>query len=96
MTISFTNTLKTWKDGAGWHYVRLPKDCYKDLKEIGSSGKRGLGAVKVKCFIGNTEWETSVFPDSEDKSHILFIKKAVRTAENITAGDRVKGVVEVI
>ncbi len=59
------------------------------IKEASSSfgPRRGFGAVKVQATINTSAWQTSVFPDSKDKSYILFIKKAIRTAEKISAGD---------
>jgi len=91
MKLTFSAKMQTWgDDGKGWHYVRLPKDTHKDLQEIGQSMKRGFGAVKMQVTIGGSSWETSGFPDSEDKSYILFIKKAIRVAEGINEGDKVE------
>ena len=85
MEYKFTDILKRWDGDGGWYYVRLPKEAYSEIKEVSSElgPKRGFGAVKVKATIGKTSWETSIFPDSEDKSYILFIKKAIRTAESL-------------
>jgi len=89
MEFTFSSKVDVWGEGAGWHFVRLPKDTYDDIKEASSSfgPRRGFGAVKVQATINTSAWQTSVFPDSKDKSYILFIKKAIRTAEKISAGD---------
>jgi hypothetical protein len=40
--------------------------------------------------IGATVWQTSLFPDSKNKSYVLPIKAAVRKAENIIEDQSVK------
>jgi hypothetical protein len=47
--------------------------------------------VKVEATIGVTIWQTSALPDAKEKSYILFIKKAVRKAEDIS----IESIVEV-
>lgn len=95
MNIIFKDIVKQWTDVGGWHYVRLPKDTYSDLKEIGQSGKRGFGAIKVRVAINQTEWETSIFPDNKDKSYILFIKKTIRKIENLEKGSNFTAIISV-
>jgi hypothetical protein len=46
--------------------------------------------VKVKVTIGSSTWSTSVFPDAKRGTFVLPVKKPVRQAEGIEAGDRVK------
>ena len=48
----------------------------------------GFGSIKVLVTIGNTTWNTSLFPDSKRKTFILPVKKEVRRAENLAEGDR--------
>ena len=90
MDLKWEAKVDTWGPDGGWHFVRLPRDTYADLRELASPHKRGFGSIKVRVNIGVTVWETSLFPDSKDKSYILFIKKAVRKAESINLGDIVK------
>ena len=40
--------------------------------------------------IGDTEWNTSIFRDNKRKTYLLFIKAAVRAAENIEEGDDIR------
>ena len=39
--------------------------------------------------MGATAWETSVFPDSKSGCYVLPVRKAVRRAEDLEAGDPV-------
>jgi len=89
MNYSFTDKVQKWDDVGGWFYVRLPKDTYNDLREIGAAHKRGFGSIKVEVTIGRTTWRTSIFPDTNDRTYILFIKKMIREAEKIELDSKV-------
>lgn len=59
---------------------------YEVLDVAGPSAK-GFGAVRVEVTVGRTVWRTSIFPDNASKTYVLPIKKAVRKAEQLEAGD---------
>jgi Domain of unknown function (DUF1905) len=40
--------------------------------------------------VGATSWRTSIFPDSKTGAYLLPVKKAVRVAEHLEAGDQVQ------
>ncbi len=42
--------------------------------------------MRVEARIGDSTWSTSVFPDSKH-TYVLPLKKSVRHAEGILAGD---------
>lgn len=46
--------------------------------------------------VGDSTWPTSIFPDSARGSYVLPIKRAVRTAEDLDAGDVAAVTVELI
>jgi len=96
MKYEFESILKKFAgDGPGWMYLRMPKNIYNEIKEVssGDGKRRGFGAVKVEVKIGNSKWQTSIFPDSEDKSYVLFVKKGIRQNESIELNDAVKATV---
>ena len=73
-----------------WHFITLPEDCADEIAAITEGGeRRGFGSVRVEATVGPSTWHTSVFPDKESGSYVLPVKKAVRTAAAITAGDDV-------
>jgi hypothetical protein len=43
--------------------------------------------VRVTATIGGTVWKTSIFPDAKAGVYVLPLKKAVRKAEKVEAGD---------
>ena len=53
--------------------------------ELGS--RRGFGSVKVMAQIGETRWETSVFP-SESGNWWLLIGKKVMRMEDLVLDDK--------
>ena len=66
--LSFTFTAECWL----WHehasrlvFYYLPQDKSEEIKffdENMHEKRRGWGAVRVLVTIGNTSWETSIFP----------------------------------
>ena len=89
-TYEFTAPLWRWtaKDEAtsgAWFFVSLPFDVSDEIAEIAGPGK-GFGSVRVEVTIGRSTWRTSVFPSTEEKTYVLPVKKAVRTAEGLDEG----------
>jgi hypothetical protein len=50
--------------------------------------RKGWGAVKVSVRVGDSEWQTSVFP-SKETGWIVPVKAAVRKAEGLVEGNPV-------
>jgi hypothetical protein len=88
MHFTFTAPLWEWDARAAWFFVSVPEEESADIREIPRMPS-GFGAVKVRVTVGTSTWDTSVFPDSTEGVYVLPVKKAVRTAEGIEAGDPV-------
>lgn len=84
---SFRAELWQYPGEAGWHFLTLPADVAVDLREESVAFRKGFGSVKVTAEISGHTWLTSVFPDSKSGSYLLPVKKAIRTAARISAGD---------
>lgn len=91
MTSSYSFRAELWlyPGEAGWHFLTLPEAIADDLREEAAPLRKGFGSVKVTAEISGHTWQTSVFPDSKSGSYLLPVKKAVRTAARISAGDEV-------
>jgi hypothetical protein len=77
-------------DGPGsWHFVSLPDDVADDIDERYGHLEAGFGSLRVEVVIGATTWRTSIFPDTKRGTYVLPVKKAVRTAEDLTDGTSV-------
>jgi hypothetical protein len=73
-------------DGA-WHFVTVPEE-QAEIIRLQSGPRVGFGSVKVEARIGASTWSTSVFPDTK-RTYVLPLKRPVRHAEGILAGDEV-------
>lgn len=74
--------------GASWVFVTVPAEISQQIRFL--QGKtRGFGSIRVSCRIGESRWETSLFPDKASGCYFLPVKAAVRKAEAISAGDSV-------
>lgn len=82
-------------DPGSWHFVTLPLELAEEIA-MEAGPPRGFGSVPVRVRIGRTTWRTSVFPDNGSESYVLPVKKPVRQAEGLTAGDRCTVQLEVV
>ncbi len=86
---SFRAGLWQYPDQAGWHFITLPVDVSEEIREETAAFRKGFGSVKVTAKVAGQSWQTSIFPDSRSGSYLLPVKKAIRTAARIGAGDEV-------
>ncbi len=80
---------------AAWHFATLPTEVSDEIDDLTVGRQRGFGSVPVRVTTGATTWTTSIFPDTKRGSFILPVKKPVRVAEGIEAGDTVQLALEV-
>jgi hypothetical protein len=90
--VRFTFDAQLWEWDArradSWTFVSLPADAADQIRDAVEPGpRRGFGSVRVRVTVGASTWATSIFPDSARGSFSLPIKKAVRSAEGLSAGD---------
>lgn len=83
---TFTTPLWRWKPDASWHFISVPEDPSATIKAFAPEAKRGFGSVRVRVRIGETDWQTSLFPDKKSGCYLLPVKKAVRSAEGLAVG----------
>ena len=84
---------------AAWHFLTLDGETAETIAahaamrrlEFGpQAGRaRGFGSVKVDAQIGDSCWTTSVFPSKAHDGFLLPVKRAIRKAEDLAAGDAV-------
>ena len=87
MSYHFHAELWLHQGDAAWHFLTVPADVSDDIEARTADQHRGFGSVRVRVTIGATTWQTSVFPDSKRGAYVLPVKKDVRRAEGIDAGD---------
>ena len=98
MVVSFDADLWTWEARRTdtWIFVSLPVEVSEEIRDLVGTSPRGFGAVRVRATVGATTWTTSVFPDRARGCYVLPVKRSVRTAEGLEAGDRVHVTVRLV
>jgi hypothetical protein len=80
-----------------WIFVSLPVEASEEIREAAAGGPpRGFGALRVRVTVGGSTWTTSIFPDNARDCYVLPIKRAVRKAEALDAGDIATMTVELV
>ncbi len=89
--ITFTSKIWLYEGGkASWHFITLPLESAAQVKFfVGDRKTKGWGAVPVKATIGQTSWQTSIFPDKKYGSYLLPIKADVRKKQTLSEGNAV-------
>ncbi len=76
-------------------FLRIPPEAAEAIvahefeRRLEMGKRRGFGSVKVTVTLGDSRWQTSLFPN-KDGSWFLPIKKPVRVAEGLADGDEVE------
>jgi hypothetical protein len=79
---------------AAWFFLTIAGEAADGIRlaAIGGQwldGRKGFGSARVRATIGDTRWNTSVFPHRESGSWLLPVKAAVRKVEDLAEGDAV-------
>lgn len=90
-TFEFTAELYEWdaKSDSSWVFVSVGQEVSEDVREM-DLPRKGFGSVKVTVRCGESQWRTSIFPDSKSGCYVLPVKKAVRKREKLGIGDTVE------
>ncbi|GAB3670314.1 DUF1905 domain-containing protein [Actinocorallia lasiicapitis] len=98
MVVVFEAELWIWdaRREEGWTFVGLPAEVSEDIREVAPGAARGFGSLRVRAAVGGTRWKTSIFPDGKRGCYVLPVKRAVRVAEGLAAGDSATVTVELI
>jgi hypothetical protein len=87
MVIEFNGDIWYWRGPAPWYFVTVPEKQCRDLAALVRSVTYGWGMIPATVHIGETAWQTSLFP--KDGRYIVPIKANVRRAERLGEGDTV-------
>ena len=93
--ITFTAPLWKWRADGTWHFVTIDAQTAAEIRYESMGQARHFGSVKVAATIGDTDWQTSLFPDKEGGGYLLPVKASVRNAEGLSEGDVVNVVLRV-
>lgn len=90
MEIAFRARIWLYEGQAAWYFVTLPKGPSAEIKSMTAGRLKTWGSVPVTAMIGSTRWKTSIFRDTKRAAYLLPLKAAVRTKEQLRAGDSVE------
>jgi hypothetical protein len=96
--VEFESELWIWdaRRDESWTFVSLPVDASEEIRDRAAGLRRGFGSVRVRATVGGSSWTTSVFPDSGRNAYVLPVKRAIRAAESLSAGDVTTVTVELL
>lgn len=80
MDFEFSGEVIEWRGPAPFYFVRIPEEESADIK-FAAKGLEYWGQVPVTVLIGDTEFETALFP--KNGVYLIPIKDVVRKAEGI-------------
>lgn len=88
-TFTLKSKVTVYPGMAAWRFLGLPLKETREIKEKHGKTAKGWGSLPVSVTIGDTSWETSIFPDKKSGSYLLPLKKQIRKAEGISDTDTV-------
>jgi hypothetical protein len=96
--VTFDAELWIWdaRRGDSWTFVSLPIEASAEIRDLATGRSRGFGSLRVRATVGGSTWTTSIFPDSKRDAYVLPIKRGVRRAEALDAGEVATVTVELI
>jgi Domain of unknown function (DUF1905) len=74
---------------ASWYFVTIDGQTSTEIRYAALGRTGGFGSVRVTATLGQTRWQTSLFPHKESGGFLLPMKASVRKAEAVDAGDSV-------
>ncbi|MCB0448113.1 MAG: DUF1905 domain-containing protein [Gelidibacter sp.] len=81
-----------WKHSSpgGWHFVSLPKNISKEIRDNLKWQEEGWGRMKALAVIEQFEWETAIWFDTKMDTYILPVKAEVRKKTNLEINKKIE------
>jgi Domain of unknown function (DUF1905) len=97
MKVVFDAELWFWeaRRASTWTFVSLPASESEEIRDLAGGLRRGFGSLRVRATIGTSTWRTSIFPGSQG-GYVLPVKRPVRVAEALDAGDTATVTLELV
>jgi Domain of unknown function (DUF1905) len=86
LTRHFRAELWRYDGPGGWYFLTLPQDLSAELRALSAGTRSAWGSLRVAAQIGQSRWETSLFPDKARGAYLLPVKAAIRRQENLAPG----------
>ncbi|GAA4768921.1 MULTISPECIES: DUF1905 domain-containing protein [Flavobacterium] len=78
--IKYDFSAKIWQYNGpnGWHFVSLPQEISKEIRENLKWQEEGWGRLKATAKIGSVEWKTAIWFDTKQNTYLLPLKADIR------------------
>lgn len=83
----FASRVIEWRGPSPYYFLPVPDEESADIREVAALATYGWGVIPVEARIGESSFETSLFP--KDGGYLLPLKDAVRTPRRLSTGDEV-------
>ncbi len=86
---------KVWQHNgqSGWHFVSLPLELAKEIRDNLKSEEEGWGRLKATAKVGNSEWDTAIWFDTKKMTYLLPLKSEIRRKEKLLADRSIKTII---
>ena len=85
MSLTFSGRVWHWAGPSPYYFVTVPQEDCQVIRAAAKLVSYGWGMIPVRVRIGDTEWQTSLFP--KDGLYLVPLKDRVRKAEGLAEGD---------
>ncbi|WP_348810862.1 DUF1905 domain-containing protein [Flavobacterium maritimum] len=93
--IKYEFITKIWQHAGqgGWHFVSLPHELAKEIRDNLKSEEEGWGRLKATAKIGNSEWGTAIWFDTKMNTYLLPLKAEIRKKEKLETEQNIKTII---
>jgi uncharacterized protein DUF1905 len=88
LDFAFSGELWYWRGPSPFHFITVPDEASAAMRALSAVVSYGWGMIPVIVRIGDSEWETSLFP--KNGRYVVPVKDVVRKAEGLAEGDTVE------
>jgi hypothetical protein len=93
-SVEVTGPVWRWQSKSGtavaaWFFLSINGASAEAIRPRSMARGRGFGSLRVTAEIGQSIWQTSIFPNREDGGYLLPLKAEIRRREGIEEGQEV-------
>ncbi len=85
MDVTFSGEIFYWRGPSPFHFVATPDAVTEQIATVAPKVSYGWGMIPGTLRLGDTEWDTALWP--KDGRYLVPLRDKVRTAEAVDDGD---------
>tara|TARA_B100000508_G_scaffold138385_1_gene134369 strand:- start:54467 stop:54766 length:300 start_codon:yes stop_codon:yes gene_type:complete len=87
---TFTADIWLYGENGRWHFVSVPADQAKEIRQFNKDLEEGWGRLKATAIANDHEWKTAIWFDKKKNTYLLPIKADIRKRFSLKEGDQIK------